>query len=91
MRHKCDDMPDYVELEKYKNEWTFRHLDGTTVKVSYCPFCSKKLDTENYAKKSAALVLSSHLDISEQGAEYIVDLIIEATKHELTRKEQSNE
>lgn len=37
----------------------------------------------NYAKKSTALVLSGYLDITEQSAEYLVDMLIEAVKHEL--------
>lgn len=39
--------------------------------------------SENYAKKSAALLISAFLHISEQGAEQIVELLIEAVKHEL--------
>lgn len=39
--------------------------------------------SENYAKKSAALVLGAHLHLSEQGSEEIVNMIIEAVKYEL--------
>lgn len=41
--------------------------------------------SENYAKKSAALILSAHLRISEQGAEQIVNLLLEAVKQELKK------
>lgn len=46
---------------------------------------------ENYAKKSAALVLSAHLHISEQGAEEIVKMIIEAVKYELGIKDNEDQ
>lgn len=39
--------------------------------------------SENYAKKSAVLILSAHLHISEEGAEQIVELLIEAVKYDL--------
>lgn len=41
--------------------------------------------SENYAKKSAALIIAAHLHISERGAEQIVDMLIEAVKHELNK------
>ena len=76
-------MPDYVELEIRHNEWTLWHMDGSTVKADYCPFCGKKLDQENYAKGTAAMYFSAMAGVSIEGANGFVDMLIAAVKHEL--------
>ena len=87
--HECDTMPNYLDIKRLaKNDWQFHHYDGGYAGFKFCPFCGVILedtftDKENYAKKSAALIISTHLHISEQGAEQIVELLIDAVKHEL--------
>ena len=95
MKHKCDKGPYQVQSVRITQQkeltysWWEMQLGDCKVDITFCPFCGAKLpdedeqDNENYAKKSAALVLSAHLHISEQGAEEIVNMLIEAVKHEL--------
>ena len=89
MKHKCNTMPEYLDIKRLaKDDWQFHHYDGGYAEFTFCPFCGVKLedtfvDKVNHAKKSAELFISSHFHLSEQVAKSIVEMIIEAVKHEL--------